>query len=233
MTTTSVASALARAWTVLYTAGLPRATRDRRRAEIASDLWEQTHDEGDSHPGLSVAARVVLGMPADLLWRSEELRRARRLELMNIKVDRELDYRMRLLARGIAVVLVVFYSAVAFGETWPLMVTLPLGAIVVALEFRRLQRDRKEIGMATVPDIADKRRRRAVVLAVSVAVFVISLFVDALPSQDVHDEYWFLFVAPSVIAFTVGIVTLLMLGWSFIPRRDNDGARSHRSSVNG
>ncbi|MFN2488188.1 MAG: hypothetical protein ABR529_00285 [Actinomycetota bacterium] len=36
-----VASAACRSWTWLYTMGLPTNARDRRRAEIESDLWEQ------------------------------------------------------------------------------------------------------------------------------------------------------------------------------------------------
>ena len=41
---TRAAAALARAWTQAYTRGLPAEERDRRRAEIDSDLWELMHD---------------------------------------------------------------------------------------------------------------------------------------------------------------------------------------------
>ncbi len=57
-----------RAWTRLYTAGLPPSVRDRRRTEVDSDLWEGQED------GLStfeVWVRLVCGIPADLLWRTD------------------------------------------------------------------------------------------------------------------------------------------------------------------
>lgn len=115
----SVAASFARGWTAAYTVGLPRGTRDPRRAEIASDLWDQQHEpEGSSDPAprSSVAARVFLGMPADLMWRSRELRRARRLELMNLKVDREWDWKMRLISHTAIIVLIAFFSAVVLAD---------------------------------------------------------------------------------------------------------------------
>ncbi len=70
----SVASRIAGGWTAAYTLGLAVAVRDARRAEIASDVWEQ-HQESVAD-GLplwrfvgSVFGRVVRGAPADLLWR--------------------------------------------------------------------------------------------------------------------------------------------------------------------
>lgn len=221
MRTASVAAALARSWTVAYTAGLPRGTRDQRREEIASDLWEQRHQTEVGPSTVSVVARVVLGMSADLLWRSGELRRARRLELMNLKVDAEWDLRMRLIAHAAIIALIALYSPIVIGLPRLLAVTLPAGSILAALEIRRLQRERKEVGIVIDTDIAGQRRRRAIALAASVAIFAIGLFVNALPSENLHDEYWFLFVAPSMVAFLVGVIALLMLGWSYIPRRES------------
>jgi hypothetical protein len=221
MNRASVTAALARGWTAAYTAGLPRETRDRRREEIASDLWEQQHDTlSDIAPPSSVAARVLLGAPADLAWRSTELRHARRLELMNLKVDREWDYRMRLISHSAIVVLVAFFSAVALDGPRLLVISLPLGAIVVAVEIRRLQRDKRDMGIATDFDVSAKRRRRAVVVAASIAVGAIGLLVESLPSQEFHDRFWYLLVAPVMLGLIVGAVALLMLGWSYLPRRD-------------
>ena len=45
--------------------------------------------------------------------------------------------------------------------------------------------------------IARQRRTRVVVVVAAVAGFAIGLVIDSLPSQDTHDEYWALFVAPS------------------------------------
>ena len=72
-----LASALVRAWTRLYTWGLPAVARDRRCAEIASDLWEFSRDLGDEGVGPTAAAlrivrRLLLGIPDDLTWRIDE-----------------------------------------------------------------------------------------------------------------------------------------------------------------
>jgi hypothetical protein len=76
------AFALARAWVRLYTRGVAAPLRDRRRAEIASDLWEQRHDQRDNgRPAILVACdvvgRVAGGAPSDLAWRMEHGRRGR------------------------------------------------------------------------------------------------------------------------------------------------------------
>ena len=60
---------LVRVWTSLYTFALPFEVRERRRAEIESDLWESAHDP--DVPRHAVILRLVKGMPADLLWRVE------------------------------------------------------------------------------------------------------------------------------------------------------------------
>jgi hypothetical protein len=61
-----------RAWTWLYTAPLDAIDRDRRRREIASDLWELEHDCGGS-AAFAAVARAILGAPDDLLWTCERL----------------------------------------------------------------------------------------------------------------------------------------------------------------
>jgi uncharacterized protein (TIGR03435 family) len=69
------ATALVRGWTWLYTRQLPVATRDRRRAEIASDLWAfqcDVADGGAYRVAAHILARLVLGIPDDLGWCVEE-----------------------------------------------------------------------------------------------------------------------------------------------------------------
>ncbi len=101
----SIVAAFARRWAATYTLGLPAETRDRRREEIAGDLWEQQHDDEDDHrrdrSAAGLAARVFFGMPADLLWRAGERRPSRRLELANLAIDPTWDRRMRLVGRGV------------------------------------------------------------------------------------------------------------------------------------
>lgn len=58
---------LVRAWTRLYTAGLPPDLRDRRRAEIESDLWESQQSPGAAPHML---LRLLLGLRDDLAWRT-------------------------------------------------------------------------------------------------------------------------------------------------------------------
>jgi hypothetical protein len=73
------AIAIARAWTRLYTSGLDQLLRDARRAEIDSDLWESHEDARRrgctaAEVALQILARLLLGMPHDLLWAIESRR---------------------------------------------------------------------------------------------------------------------------------------------------------------
>lgn len=79
---------LVRLWTQLYTSGLPPQICAPRRAEIESDLWESAHDPTaprGTRAAILMCARLILGMPSDLLWRaaytSTRTRRALRLGL--------------------------------------------------------------------------------------------------------------------------------------------------------
>ncbi len=70
---------LVRGWVWLYTIGLSLETRTARRAEIYSDVWDQTHawdPDGRSAPGgpSSVVLRCLRGVPADVVWRLAEAR---------------------------------------------------------------------------------------------------------------------------------------------------------------
>lgn len=66
---------LARGWVRLYTMGTDRASAERRRAELESDLWESVHPEGPTGApvlqAIEVVDRLIRGVPADLLWRLE------------------------------------------------------------------------------------------------------------------------------------------------------------------
>lgn len=64
-----------RVWTAIYTRGLAPETRETRRLEIESDLWEQQAHAREIHEpavdtGFHILTRVLLGIPADLSWRS-------------------------------------------------------------------------------------------------------------------------------------------------------------------
>lgn len=64
------ATDLAMWWTQTYTSRLPADERERRCAEVWSDLWEQdahaaTVAQRPSATRLDVLGRVLLGVPAD------------------------------------------------------------------------------------------------------------------------------------------------------------------------
>ena len=73
----SVAIAAAVGWTRLYTSGLSPQARDRRREEIASDIWESVHGARGSQLELAgqILLRLLLGIPDDLGWRRQHLSR--------------------------------------------------------------------------------------------------------------------------------------------------------------
>lgn len=57
-------------WVACYTRGLPEDARAGRRAEIASDLWEQRDSDGSGlRADLMIASRTLRGMWSDVSWR--------------------------------------------------------------------------------------------------------------------------------------------------------------------
>ena len=82
MTATDRTAALVTRWVAAYTRRLDPEAAGRRRAELASDLWEQrahARQVGAADPlvALSILRRAVAGVPADLLWRHHQLAAAR------------------------------------------------------------------------------------------------------------------------------------------------------------
>jgi hypothetical protein len=70
------AIALTRAWTATYTRGLPADLRAQRREEIDCDLWEHQRladlqREPTGGTAASILLRLLLGVPADIVWRLE------------------------------------------------------------------------------------------------------------------------------------------------------------------
>ena len=78
---TSVVVAMTEAWIRVYTAGLPVTSRDARRAELASDLFEHRRAALVAARPFAgeLALRWLLGIPADLAWRVENARLAGQL----------------------------------------------------------------------------------------------------------------------------------------------------------
>jgi hypothetical protein len=66
---------MTRAWTRVYTWHMRPDLRERRRAEIESDLWECQQDPETYHgvsPDVQIVLRLLRGMPHDLCWRVEQ-----------------------------------------------------------------------------------------------------------------------------------------------------------------
>jgi hypothetical protein len=69
-----------RGWVRFYTRNLPPEVAARRRAEIESDLWEQTNDQTSTDRVTGqVLGRWLRGMPADVWWRYHTLLASRGL----------------------------------------------------------------------------------------------------------------------------------------------------------
>lgn len=67
-------------WVDRYTRGLQPDTRAERRAEIASDVWEQRNAASDTwSTQFAIVSRCLRGIPADLSWRRSRRRRYRAL----------------------------------------------------------------------------------------------------------------------------------------------------------
>lgn len=69
-----IAIAAVRAWTCLYTWRLAEPVRERRRAEIESDIWECQHDaDAGRDLAMRLVVRLVLGIFDDVRWRAEQI----------------------------------------------------------------------------------------------------------------------------------------------------------------
>jgi hypothetical protein len=109
MTPLALAIGLVRAWTHAYTWRLEPAVRDRRRAEIESELWEFENDpERGDHPAAHMLVRLLSGIPDDLFWRSEHL-----------------SHRRTRLGTGVRIAAWTMATVIVFAALWilPLMST--------------------------------------------------------------------------------------------------------------
>jgi MYXO-CTERM domain-containing protein len=165
MSTADRAAALVTWWAATYSRRLPDVVADRRRAELASDLWEQRADGrlvGAPAPAvaLSILRRTAAGMPADLRWRHHQLAAARGRPL--VPGGRPV---LRTLARNWWLILAALVGLfeVAFGAAIPLeegasFDTVGGGAIIATA------------GLLVLGGIAVRRRRARVAGDVMIAV---------------------------------------------------------------
>ena len=121
----SFAIAPTRAWTALYTRGLPSDVRGERREEIDCDLWEhQRLADFQRDPETSTAAaillRLIMGVPADMTWRLEAGASARSGKGTQVN-DSWIMRGLLALALAIAIVPLgfgVFYLVGGDADTW-------------------------------------------------------------------------------------------------------------------
>jgi len=123
---------------------------------------------------------------------------------------------MRLAGRGAVLAAVACFVPIAVGLPVLLVVTLPSAALVA----RQRPRGGKRGEAVNDATSAGQKRIRFIVLVIASFVWALGLVVNSLPSEDLHDRFWYLFVAPSMIGFMVGVVALPMLVWSLLPRRE-------------
>ena len=128
------------AWLRCYTAGLSMPTRDDRRDEVTGDLWDQTIDVG-SGPSASraIARRMLLGVPADLSWRTEQARRHRRAARERVAMIELTTTRRRIVATSLVigvlqVALIGVLLAVAF-FTWSFFENSVAGQTLTLIAF--------------------------------------------------------------------------------------------------
>lgn len=208
---------LARRWVAIYTVGMPADTRDRRREEIAGDLWEQQHAEAADHrSAAALAVRLIFGMPADCLWRAGERRTIRRLEMSNLAIDRTWDRRIGLAGRGVVLGAISALVPIALGLPVLVVVTIPAAALII----RQQARNHSGRDVMTDSPLVRQRRTRFAVAVIAVVVWALGFVINSLPGEDMHDRYWYLFVAPLMVGAMVGMVAVPMLIWSLLPRRD-------------
>jgi hypothetical protein len=201
-----VSDRLARLWVALYTRGLPVDRRDARRAEITSDLWEHLHDDDVT---ASVLRRVLAGVPADLSWRVEEGRMARKGNAMH----RMWFGRQLIIIPGIAVMagfvtLAGFPSAVA---------ALVAGLMVLALVGLTCGLVASPVGTVSATgahmetwSIDGRRTTLLIVVAVSFIVLA-GTYAYAMSLDHWGDTRAVIFIGLGWVSLAVGLVALVLL----------------------
>lgn len=193
-------------WTSIYTRSLPTDERDRRLAEIRSDLHEEI--TGGARP-TAVLARALRGVPDDITWA-----RRRRSETRH---DTTLDQQTRwtvplaivlgpLVFGAVFVLAMTGAGAEGLAGTMGLLLIPVLGVgLVLAAVFR--------LGRA-----ARLKHRLRVVAGVCGAAFAMSLVAINVGPDEGPEGWWLIFVGFGMFtAVPVGLAALLT---SLFVRRD-------------
>jgi hypothetical protein len=135
-------------WVATYTRRLPGEVAARRRAEVASDLWEQrAHGRAVGTPAaavaLSILGRMAAGIAADLRWRHQQLAAAE---------GRPLRPGGRHLPRTLA-------------QNWWLMLAVLLGMVEVVVGIGTALQGNSGVGILLPGDPSSTARRAAIITA--------------------------------------------------------------------
>lgn len=76
-------------WVRWYTRGLPEPVATARRAELASDLHEQSAQPSERRPRGGALARALRGVPADVTWARAQSRRTAAPAVRRLRVALE------------------------------------------------------------------------------------------------------------------------------------------------
>jgi hypothetical protein len=106
-------------WLRAYTRRLPHDVAVARRDEVLADVHDQLSDDGSTSTAQrsrAIAVRMLLGIPADLSWRTEQARTTRSARHQEIAMNDIASTRNRGLAIGLGVLVVAWGATMTIGS---------------------------------------------------------------------------------------------------------------------
>jgi hypothetical protein len=207
---------MARSWVALYTVRLPHETREARRSEIDSDLWEQqwlAAHRGDPAIGtaIEVLTRMLLGTISDITWRVQASAPAR--PDRGIKVNEAL-YMRGMVAVGVVVVVAFFFiMTTEIGAIVGALIMIPICIALVAIAFFRTRRPGAavEIGSDRMGTEGKSRwKLLLVVMGASVAT-VVAMAAYAFSLEEWGEARALIFNLGGLIAMGAFSIALVLL----------------------
>lgn len=214
---------LAQSWVALYTRGLPSDLRDARRAEIASDLWEhRNHGSPNESGGMAsgIVGRVVAGVPADISWRVEEQRFARKGGAVSTSwFGRRMP--LHRVVPGFAVLAGLVTIAGMSSSVAATVAALTFFAVAGLLRGLVVSPVAISSGMGAHMETSIDHRRRTtllIVLAVS-AIVLAGTYAYAMSLEHWGDTRAIIFISVGWVSLAVGLVALALIVADFARAR--------------